>query len=188
MNIKPYQTAIARKSPSAPVKEIFKGLKYTPNILFLDYGCGRGMDWKFFSSLGATGIPYDKHEPFGCPMPERNDFFHVYMGYVLNVIPSPEERIEALQTAALKTIEKNRSFLTLVTRTHQEIDTEATKKGWDPWNDGFVTSKMTFQRGFSHDELEEMCTNVLGDRMASINRLKIKCRCTAVTVELTRNR
>ena len=59
IKIQPELTAIHRKSPSYPLKQIFNYLEYDNKIL--DYGCGHGYDLCYLKELGFNIKGYDKY-------------------------------------------------------------------------------------------------------------------------------
>jgi len=69
-------TAIVRRKPSLPLRELIKRDLIKGRLL--DYGCGRGFDADF---LGA-----EKYDPFGFPDPPTGRFDTILCAYVLNVV------------------------------------------------------------------------------------------------------
>jgi len=91
-----HRTAIKRYDLSKPVKvALERGLISKKTIVF-DYGCGHGMDIEGLTSLGYKVSGWD---PAFRPDSARVEADAVNLGYVLNVIESPRERIEALRAA-----------------------------------------------------------------------------------------
>lgn len=79
---KSHLTAIARKAPSKPMQYL-----ETRGMLrgrALDFGCGRGYD--------ADAFGLERFDPHYAPQMPVGTFDTVVCNYVLNVIPSPEER------------------------------------------------------------------------------------------------
>ena len=148
--LKPWNTAMRRKGPSAPLGAILKWIK--PPMRVLDFGCGRGADVAHLRKLGVEAEGYDSHAEFGCPMPDGL-FDAVVSIYVLNVIPTPKERKNAVRLALSKV--RPGGKLILVSRTPKEISREAAAKGWQPHGDGFLSDEKrgTFQKGLGTKEL-----------------------------------
>ena len=64
---------------------------------FLDYGCGKGDDVKFLNELGINAKGWDPYFK-----PDNKNLIAsdiVNLGFIINVIESPSERIEVLQKA-----------------------------------------------------------------------------------------
>jgi len=80
-----HKTATKRNKPSAPAKWIYKNIGFDPDDT-LDYGCGRGDDVEYFGMRGWD-INGD-HEP----LKTYDSFGTILCSYVLNVIPSNEDR------------------------------------------------------------------------------------------------
>ena len=152
------KTAISRKTISAPLQYLLER-KYFLDKKYhraLDYGCGKGKDVSWLREFGYSICGWDPFWfPDNKPGPEE-DFDVVLVSYVLNVIPFEKERLEVLQDAW--SYVAIGGFLLLSTRTDKEIKTAAKKSKWEKFGDGFISSesKMTFQKGFTGDELEEL--------------------------------
>ena len=65
-------------------------------VTFFDYGCGRGEDVEL---LTAEGIAAGGWDPAHRPEAPRQEADVVNLGYVLNVIESPQERAATLRQA-----------------------------------------------------------------------------------------
>ena len=85
-----HPTAIGRTKPSAPATWIKENIGFHPGST-LDYGCGRGVDVKHFDIEG-----YDPNGIFA-GYPARGHYETILCTYVLNVIPTEEEREEVIQ-------------------------------------------------------------------------------------------
>ena len=79
-----HKTAIARRSPSAPVKWLYANNMLNGQVL--DYGCGRGFDSDYYG--------FKKYDPYYFPDQDvlKNRFDTVVCVYVLNVIDISEEK------------------------------------------------------------------------------------------------
>jgi DNA phosphorothioation-associated putative methyltransferase len=144
MEIHTHRTAIKRKGPSRPLRDL---LEYEPRILdgtVLDYGCGYGEDVRHLEMKSNEVIRgYDPH--FDGAMPYAMKFDTVLLIYVANVIPDKAERQRAIYNAWEKVAPGG--FLFVASRTQEEIEKLAAKHGWVEYGDGYVTSKKTFQAG-----------------------------------------
>ena len=84
-----HKTARVRSKPSAPAKWIYDNIGFDLDAT-LDYGCGRGKDVEYFGIRGWD-INGD-HEP----LTGHDDFTTILCSYVLNVIPTEEERMQVI--------------------------------------------------------------------------------------------
>jgi len=121
----------------------------------VDWGCGRGRDTNWLISLNYDVLSYD---PFfkPSPSPQEIDFSSVntvLLNYVLNVIESDNERRTLLND--IYSYVYNGTILIVSARSEEEISSFASKSNWKRFNDGFLTSKKTFQKGYTLDELCE---------------------------------
>ena len=91
-----HKTALPRTSFSKPVRTLLDMRQLLPGSSFFDYGCGMGADVRGLSSLGIIARGWD---PVFAPAEEKLPSDIVNLGYVLNVIEDPVERVEALAGA-----------------------------------------------------------------------------------------
>ena len=94
----------------------------------LDYGCGRGADVDYFRSLGMDAVGYDPHVPFGFAESPTGLFMVVTVIFVLNVLPTVEDRLEVLRGAAARLAPDGVLFV--ATRSSAAVRTEAARGGW----------------------------------------------------------
>jgi hypothetical protein len=156
-----FKTAIARPRRSAPAKELTPFIKRVlaerpqdPSVReVLDYGCGRGADVNYFRSLGIDAGGYDPHGPFGFAESPTALFMVVTLIFVLNVLPTAEDRREAMRAAAAHLAPEG--VLIVATRSTAAIRREAARNGWRAWGDGFVSDERrgTFQHGMNAEEI-----------------------------------
>ena len=90
------RTAIRRTSLSRPVALALDDGLIHHERTFFDYGCGRGDD---LLRLHKMGIPVSGWDPAFFPDEERAPADVVNLGYVVNVIEDPDERIVVLAAA-----------------------------------------------------------------------------------------
>ncbi|MER5582232.1 methyltransferase domain-containing protein [Streptomyces asoensis] len=150
----PHKTAMSRQAPSPAARAVVKHLTGPLNIQsILDHGCGRGADVAHYRSAGLDTEGFDPHDAFGWPRPDRTAFDMVTSMFVLNVLPDPWQRIQALRDAASFT--RSGGTIVVVTRSPDEITKAAADGGWSVHHDGFWSSraKGTFQRGIAKDEI-----------------------------------
>lgn len=148
-----HRTAIARNALSRPIAmAIADGLLPRDSTLF-DYGCGRGDDLRLLIDLGYRVAGWDPaHRPNTPPQPADV----VSLGYVVNVIEDPRERVEALRAAWSLA----RVLLVVAAR----MDWEGQRLPGRSYGDGIVTRRGTFQKFFGQDELRAWIDGVLGVR------------------------
>lgn len=136
---------------SAPTRLLYEGGLASEDSSFLDYGCGRGDDLKFLAELGITAIgwdPYFANEPRNL-VPQDI----VNLGFVINVIEDPEERISVLK-AAYALANKCLSVAVM-------LPTQNDASHIIPFRDGHVTSTKTFQKYYEQNEIAELLKNTL---------------------------
>ncbi|WP_405806449.1 methyltransferase domain-containing protein [Streptomyces sp. NBC_00210] len=150
----PHKTAMSRQAPSPASRAVTENLTGQLGITsVLDHGCGRGADVAHYRSVGLDAEGFDPHDDFGWPRPGRSGFDLVSSMFVLNVLPDPWQRIQALKDAA--SFARPGGHVVVVTRSPQEITKAAAEGGWTAHHDGFWSSqsKGTFQRGIDPEEI-----------------------------------
>ena len=147
------RTAIRRNSLSRPVALAVQDNVVRSERTFFDYGCGRGDD---LLRLHKMGVPVSGWDPAFFPEEERKPADVVNLGYVVNVVEDPEERVVVLTAAWSLT----RKVLIVSAR----LDWEATDTAVDFQSDGIVTGKRTFQKFFTQEELRQWIERAVGRR------------------------
>ena len=149
-DIQRQKTALYRVELSRPLKvAIADGLVSEFTSVF-DYGCGRGGDLK---RLRSRNIACSGWDPSHRPSAPRVSADVVNLGYVLNVIENPRERVETLQAAW------NLASQILVVSVQLESEMKGARLR--PHEDGFITGANTFQKYFSQAELRDWVEAVL---------------------------
>lgn len=175
------KTAIARTKMSAPFRNFLKSYGDTvKSKSILDFGCGKGKDVEEATGLGYNIQGYDpNNEKY--PLPNTNlKFDIIYCGYVLNVV-HPTVR-EITINSCWERIANN-GMAVFVTRTDTEVNKLAIKGNWAKDNDGFRTSKGTFQKGFNRPELSKLIQDSLPKNGHIImTTTDFNCGCSAVVV------
>lgn len=144
------RTAIGRAQVSRPVRlALESGLLSNQRTLF-DYGCGRGQD---LHRLKRLGIEADGWDPAHQPVSEKKPADVVNLGYVVNVIEDEHERRAALEEAWSLT----EQILVVAAR----LDIERKRLQGDEYADGCVTSRDTFQKLYSQQELRDWVSETL---------------------------
>lgn len=141
-------TALARSAISAPVQLLLRHGLLAPGRSFFDYGCGRGDD---IAAMSAEGFIASGWDPHYAPGRERNSADVVNVGFVINVIEDPAERVEVLQRA----YELTRGVMAVAVMLYGQ-ESQGRQFG-----DGVVTSRGTFQKYFNQAELKDFLEYVL---------------------------
>ena len=154
------RTAIRRTSLSRPVALALDDGLIHRDRTFFDYGCGRGDD---LLRLHKMGIPVSGWDPAFFPDEQRMPADVVNLGYVVNVIEDPEERVVVLAAAW--------GLARKVLIVSARLDWEATDAAIDFQGDGIwrATSALPSERRISH------CTT---STSSSVGRMRWRC-CTA---------
>lgn len=146
-----HRTAIARNRLSAPMQLLVRHEFVGPGATVLDYGCGQGDDVRALLDGGVEASGWDPHF---LPDGRLEQADAVNLGFVLNVIEEPGERLETLRRAW--------SYCRRVLAVAVMIAGHRPTAGLRPYGDGFVTSRGTFQRYFTPGELKDMVRDALG--------------------------
>ena len=146
--IKRHLTALSRTTLSAPVQLLLRHKLLHQEVTFFDYGCGRGND---ITSILGLGIKASGWDPYFANNQEKYESDVVNIGFVLNVIENPAERVEALQKAFFLT---RRVLAVSVMLMPTELNGVA-------FQDGIKTSRNTFQKYFGQSEFKSYIEDVL---------------------------
>lgn len=124
----------------------------TPASSVFDYGCGHAGDVRYLASRVASVSGWDPHF---APNETVAAADIVNLGYVLNVIEDPTERLATLQ----KSFGLAREVLIVSVRVDSALD-DAVEYG-----DGVVTGRGTFQKIYTQDEFKSYVEGALGRRV-----------------------
>lgn len=145
-----HRTALQRYSLSAPMQSLWRhGLLQGSSVF--DYGCGRGDDLRILQQLGIESSGWDPHF---AASGRRAEADVVNIGYVINVIEDPAERRDAL-LGAYGLARKALAVAAL-------IGGRTAYEQYRLFRDGVLTSRGTFQKYFTQQELREYIEAVLG--------------------------
>jgi DNA phosphorothioation-associated putative methyltransferase len=151
ITVERYRTALARYQLSQPVQLLIRqGVLSNGDTLF-DYGCGRGDD---VETLNAGGIKAAGWDPHFAPENPKIKSTVVNIGFVLNVIENPDERRQAL-SRAWNLADKALSVAVM-------SPSAASIENAKPYKDGFLTSRNTFQKYYTQDQLKSYISDVIG--------------------------
>ncbi|MBF6223335.1 DNA phosphorothioation-associated putative methyltransferase [Nocardia abscessus] len=147
------RTAMMRTDLSKPMAAALADGLLVPGISVFDYGCGRGGDVVRLAALGYEVAGWDPDHASDSPLRAADV---VNLGYVINVIEDPDERVDALRSAWSLA----RQVLIVAARP----DWEARHVQGRRHGDGILTTRGTFQKFFKQEELREWIDNNLGRR------------------------
>ncbi len=148
-----HKTAIRRTELSRPFKVLLRDGLLDGGFSVLDYGCGLGEDVEFLKQRGIKALGWD---PVYKPVPAPGKADVVNLGYVINVIENPQERIITL----CKAFELAERLLVVAAYMANGIATKHTQAV--PFGDGVITSRGTFQKLFRQKELRQFIESSLG--------------------------
>ncbi|PWW65625.1 DNA phosphorothioation-associated putative methyltransferase [Actinokineospora spheciospongiae] len=149
-----HKTALSRTALSRPLTTALEDSLLDGDCTLFDYGCGRGTDIDHLVRMGISASGWD---PAHRPDAPREPAGVVNLGYVLNVIENPDERVTTLR-AAWELAEQ-----LLVVSARMTWDAKGFRGR--PSGDGFITGLGTFQKFFTQDELRTLVQETLGAPM-----------------------
>lgn len=144
-----HRTALQRYSLSAPMQALWRHGLLNGSSVF-DYGCGRGDDLRILRELGVVANGWDPHF---APSEPKLEADVVNIGYVINVVEDLRERRDAL-VGAFKLARKALAVSAL-------IGGRTAFEQHRLFRDGVLTSRGTFQKYFSQQELREYIATTL---------------------------
>ena len=147
------KTAMSRIRPSLVARILVE--KNLLNGRVFDWGCGRGADLRYFRECGFQVEGWDPvHMADRPPSSYPADSFDwVHCAYVLNTLPTQEERLSVLWS--INEFLPPKGIVSVAVRSRSEI--ERLRKGtWKRFSDGWLTSRGTFQKGFEPEQLMKM--------------------------------
>jgi DNA phosphorothioation-associated putative methyltransferase len=151
-----HRTAISRTSLSAPLQCLERNGFLRGEHTIFDYGCGRGDDLRTLDELGIKATGWDPHFS---PDSKQIDSDIVNLGYVINVIEDPAERVAAVQ----KAYDLTETLLVISSQLQHQRNLFH-----QPFRDGVITSRETFQKYYTHPELRQFIESCLGEEPISM--------------------
>lgn len=156
-----HKTALGKlNGTTQPTRKYLEFFKDNPKCSFnsvLDYGCGKGRDEQALKEAFKEYTGYEPHQDFGYQNtkgPILNQKFDlVVCNYVLNIIVRTD-REQVISD--LKQFIKNGAKVLIGVRQ----DRSAVKDNWIPFQDGFISTRPTFQKFFSAREIKELFSDV----------------------------
>ena len=146
-----HRTAIVRDRLSAPMQALARHGLLNPERSVLDYGCGQGDDVRALEVGGIQAIGWDPHYAPDVAL-EPCDIVNV--GFVLNVIEEPNERVETIRRA----FELARQCLSVAVMVIGKGGAVPSQKAY---RDGVLTGRGTFQKYYQQSELKDLLENTL---------------------------
>jgi DNA phosphorothioation-associated putative methyltransferase len=123
----------------------------TPEKTLFDYGSGRGSDFEGLTALGFVATGWDPFFSSTEPLIEADV---VNLGFVINVIEDFDERVAAVQRAFSLA-----RHVIVISAMFSHSASQATRV----YRDGVVSSRNTFQKYYSQDELRQFIESVLDE-------------------------
>ncbi|MCI0538820.1 MAG: DNA phosphorothioation-associated putative methyltransferase [Verrucomicrobiales bacterium] len=145
-----HKTALTRYELSKPVKSLLEYGLLRTGATFFDYGCGQGADFRGLQGLGNDADGWD---PVFRRDAAKREADLVNLGYVLNVIEDPAERLEAL-------VDAYRIAKRVLVVSAMISETVETGRGAQ-FADGVLTKRNTFQKYFEQQELQQYIEDAL---------------------------
>ncbi len=145
-----HRAAISRAEFSRPIKLLLNYGQLRSKDRIFDYGCGLGDDVSGLAALEYDAVGWD---PYFAPHESKRKAEVVNLGFVLNVIEDPVERVEVLVDAW------NHADRLLVVST-----LVAGRENYayaDRFGDGLITNRNTFQKYFEPGELVGLIEHAL---------------------------
>ena len=155
-----HKTALKRKSLSSCMGALLDTSLINQETEIFDYGCGRGDDISILLKNKFTNV--SGWDPYFYPenvIPQTSEF--VTLSFVINVIENQNERHKTLKKAF--TISQKALVFSVM------LEHQANLHFAKPLNDGFVTTKNTFQKYYNHEEIVSLVFVLLGERAIKLD-------------------
>lgn len=143
-----HKAAMFRVKPSFPLSVISSKGLLDKDSTILDYGCGRGFDARWLLDKGYRCTYYD---PYYFPDTKLQKSHTVLLTYVLNVIEDIGER-ECTLIKAFKLATNQFIVSSLIKPSYV---------GYQPFGDGYLTKRGTFEKVWGAKELQYFIEDVL---------------------------
>ena len=158
-SIERHKTAIDRNSLSQPIQILARHNYLNGEFSLLDYGCGKGDDLRELEAHGIDAIGWDPvHRSEG----ELLNSDIVNLGFVLNVIEERQERTETLKRAW------NYADKLLIVSVMIAGDRHIEQ--FQPYKDGIITSRNTFQKYYSQGEFRNYIEETIGESAIAVGQ------------------
>ncbi|MFT3783691.1 MAG: DNA phosphorothioation-associated putative methyltransferase [Nibricoccus sp.] len=150
LTVQRHRTALVRAEISKPVKTILAHNQLRSGESFFDYGCGLGGDIRGLTAMGYTATGWD---PVHAANSIQCEADVVNLGFVLNVIEDPAERVDVL-ASAWGLARRLLVVSTLVRGQEGYSDFKC-------FGDGVLTARNTFQKHFEPAEIQALIEDTL---------------------------
>jgi DNA phosphorothioation-associated putative methyltransferase len=144
------QTELFSPNSTAPAFRLSDGTR-----TIFDYGCGKGDDLRGLLQNGISAAGWDPYAPSNPVSPAQI----VNLGFVINVIEDPGERREAIQRA-YSLVEEILVISTMIAT--------ANPGKVSLFGDGVLTSRSTFQKYYTQNELRDYIQTTLREESISV--------------------
>jgi DNA phosphorothioation-associated putative methyltransferase len=144
-----HRTALQRYALSTPMQALQRHGYLDGSWSIFDYGCGKGDDVRI---LGLNGIAANGWDPHYAPDAPHTPADIVNLGFVINVIEDPQERVHALHNAYALA---GRLLAVAAMLTGRE------QLNGEQYGDGVRTRRNTFQKYYTQRELRDYLRSVL---------------------------
>lgn len=152
VSVQRHKTAIRRYDISRPIRLTLESGLLNRATSFFDYGCGHGDDVSHLKRLGIESTGWD---PVHFPDNRYRTADVVNLGYVVNVIENPEERATVLRDAW------SLAHKLLIVSARLSLEARNGRQ-YNPYSDGYVTNRGTFQKFYEQRELGDWIDEILG--------------------------
>lgn len=152
-----HRTAIDRNSLSTPVQSLYRNNYLNGDYTIFDYGCGKGDDLNILKDHGVHASGWDPAY-YSSKKLQKADI--VNLGFVLNIIESPNERVQTLKKAY--------SLSKKLLVTSVMLGSESITNKFKPYADGVVTSRNTFQKYYTQREFREYLKSSLNESVIAV--------------------
>ena len=149
-------TAMVRYGFSAPIQTLARNGYIDEGYTFFDYGCGRGSDVRGLVENGLSAAGWD---PYYAQDNEKRSADIVNLGFVVNVIESMDERIDALLGAYALADQ----FIVVSVMLEN-----ANRAEGQQFRDGVLTKRGTFQKYYSQGEIKQFIEEVLDEEAIAV--------------------
>ncbi len=146
-----HRTAMVRHTLSQPMSLAVRHGIVRPGVSVFDYGCGQGDDLRALASAGVEASGWDPHF---APETSRHEAEIVNLGFVLNVIEDPGERVAAFEGAWA--LAQRVLIVSVMIAGAVPVD------GLRQFGDGYLTARGTFQKYFQQAEIKGILTQSTG--------------------------